>query len=43
MEWILQHVRKAGPYLGLGLVLLIPGGSILALLGWLYQRKRQEA
>jgi hypothetical protein len=41
MTTTLSYLRKAGPYVGWGLVLLLPGGSILALVLWLYQHKRQ--
>jgi hypothetical protein len=42
MDKTLQHLRKAGPYVGVGLALLLPGGSLVALLAWLHQRCRHE-
>ena len=44
VEWIVAQFRSLGPYLAIELVL--PGGSIVALLLWLYRRRiaaRQEA
>src|ERR1700692_2304487 len=35
IEKILASLRKSGPYLGL---LLLPGGSLMVLLLWLYQQ-----
>jgi hypothetical protein len=37
IEWIVVQVRALGPYLAVELIL--PGGSLLALLLWLYRRR----
>ena len=37
IEWILAQVRSLGPYLAIELVL--PGGSIVALLLWAYRHR----
>jgi len=37
IEWILAQLRSLGPYLAIELVL--PGGSILALLLWAYRHR----
>jgi hypothetical protein len=37
IEWILRHLRSLGPYLAIELVL--PGGSIVALLLWTYRHR----
>ena len=36
IEWTVAQVRALGPYLA---VLILPGGSLLALLLWLYRRR----
>ena len=38
---IVRAVRVLGPYAAIEL--LLPGGSVIALLLWLYQRRRSEA
>jgi hypothetical protein len=38
---LLRLLAQAGPYLAIELVL--PGGSVIALLTWLYRRKRKAA
>jgi hypothetical protein len=38
LKSILQGLRAAGPYLAVELIL--PGGTLVALLMWLAQRKR---
>jgi hypothetical protein len=38
---LLRVLAQAGPYLAIELVL--PGGSVIALLTWLYRRKRKAA
>jgi hypothetical protein len=38
---LLRLMAQAGPYLAIELVL--PGGSVIALLTWLYRRKRKGA
>ena len=44
MQWIVEQFRGLGPYLAVELIL--PGGSLLALLLWLYRhgfgRQRHE-
>jgi hypothetical protein len=37
VEWILAQIRSLGPYLAIELVL--PGGSIVALLLWAYRHR----
>ena len=37
IEWIVSQFRALGPYLAIELVL--PGGSIVALLLWLYRHR----
>ena len=37
MEWILRQLRSLSPYLAVEL--LLPGGSIVALLLWTYRRR----
>jgi hypothetical protein len=37
IEWIVSQFRTLGPYLAIELVL--PGGSIVALLLWLYRHR----
>ena len=39
MNWVLLRLRKLSRYLLL--VLVLPGGSLLALLLWLYQRSHK--
>jgi hypothetical protein len=36
-EWILRQFRSLGPYLAIELIL--PGGSIMALLLWTYRHR----
>jgi hypothetical protein len=38
---LLRLMAQAGPYLAIELVL--PGGSVIALLTWLYRRRRKAA
>jgi hypothetical protein len=44
VQWIVEQFRTLGPYFAVELIL--PGGSLLALLLWLYRRRlalhRQE-
>jgi hypothetical protein len=37
VEWILAQLRTLGPYLAIELIL--PGGSIVALLLWAYRHR----
>jgi hypothetical protein len=37
IEWIVSQLRSLGPYLAIELVL--PGGSIVALLLWVYRHR----
>ena len=37
LKSLLAHSRAAGPYLA---ILLLPGGSVIALLMWLYRCRR---
>ena len=37
LEWIFRRVRSLGPYLAIELIL--PGGSIVALVLWTYRRR----
>ena len=37
LEWIFAQVRSLGPYLAIEL--LLPGGSIVALLLWTYRHR----
>jgi len=37
LEWIFRQFRSLGPYLVIELIL--PGGSIMALLLWTYRRR----
>jgi hypothetical protein len=37
IEWIVGQLRSLGPYLAVELIL--PGGSLLALLLWLYRHR----
>jgi hypothetical protein len=37
VEWILHQFRSLGPYLAIALIL--PGGSIVALLLWTYRHR----
>jgi len=37
VEWILRQLRSLGPYLAIELIL--PGGSIVALLLWTYRHR----
>jgi hypothetical protein len=37
IDWILHQFRSLGPYLAIELIL--PGGSIVALLLWTYRRR----
>jgi hypothetical protein len=37
IQWIVEQVRTLGPYFAIELIL--PGGSVLALLLWLYRRR----
>ena len=37
VEWILRQLRSLGPYLAIEL--LLPGGSIVALLLWTYRHR----
>jgi hypothetical protein len=37
VEWILRQLRSLNPYLAVGL--LLPGGSIVALLLWIYRHR----
>ena len=37
VQWIVEQFRALGPYLALELIL--PGGSLLALLLWLYRHR----
>jgi hypothetical protein len=37
IEWVVGQVRSLGPYLAVELIL--PGGSLLALLLWLYRHR----
>src|ERR1700676_131731 len=41
LQRIRRHLRRPGPYLSLGL-LLLPGGSLLVLLLWLFSRQANE-
>jgi len=44
MQWLSRfpsQLSALGPYLAIEL--LLPGGSLIALLLWLYQRKHQES
>jgi hypothetical protein len=44
MQWFSRfpsQLGALGPYLAIEL--LLPGGSLIALLLWLYQRKHQES
>ena len=44
MQWLSRfpsQLGAIGPYLAIEL--LLPGGSLIALLLWLYQRKHQES
>jgi hypothetical protein len=38
VRWAIQAVRQLGPYAVIEL--LLPGGSLLAILLWLYRRRR---
>jgi hypothetical protein len=38
VAWILSQFRSLGPYLAIELIL--PGGSIMALLLWAYRHRR---
>jgi len=37
VQWIVEQFRTLGPYFAVELIL--PGGSLLALLLWLYRRR----
>ena len=37
VQWVVEQFRALGPYLAVELIL--PGGSLLALLLWLYRRR----
>jgi hypothetical protein len=37
LEWIVEQIRTLGPYFAVELIL--PGGSLLALLLWLYRHR----
>jgi hypothetical protein len=37
VQWIVEQLRTLGPYFAVELIL--PGGSLLALLLWLYRRR----
>jgi hypothetical protein len=37
VQWIVEQFRTLGPYFAVELIL--PGGSVLALLLWLYRRR----
>ena len=37
VQWIVEQFRTLGPYLAVELIL--PGGSLLALLLWLYRHR----
>jgi hypothetical protein len=37
LQWIVEQLRTLGPYFAVELIL--PGGSVLALLLWLYRRR----
>ena len=37
LQWIVEQFRTLGPYFAVELIL--PGGSVLALLLWLYRRR----
>jgi hypothetical protein len=37
MQWIAEQLRTFGPYFAVELIL--PGGSVVALLLWLYRRR----
>ena len=39
-EWIVRQFRSLGPYLAIELIL--PGGSLVALLLWLYRRNNRS-
>jgi hypothetical protein len=38
LRWVIHAVRQLGPYAAIEL--LLPGGSLLAILLWLYRRNR---
>ena len=40
LRWAAQVVRQLGPYAAIEL--LLPGGSLLAIVLWLYRRRRQS-
>ena len=37
MQWIIEQLRTLGPYFAIELIL--PGGSVVALLLWAYRRR----
>lgn len=37
MQWVVEQFRTLGPYFAIELIL--PGGSVLALLLWLYRHR----